>query len=96
MPLLITSLVVFLATGVALLTGDPRYAGAGSINDDWATLLLLKHVLIVGMLVVGSYLDGLIIRSTGGARATRITWTARGMAALGAVVLLLTAAAQGA
>lgn len=97
MPILVTMLVVFLATGVALLTGDRRYSGAGSIESSWATLLLVKHVLIVGMLVLGSYLDGLIVRAAqapGVVGFRRITWTTRGVAALGAVVLLLTAAAQ--
>jgi voltage-gated potassium channel Kch len=97
MPILVGMLVVFFVTGVTLLTGDSRYTGAGSIQSNWATLLLVKHVLIVGMLVLGSHLDGLIVRAAKAAGAVgfrRITWTARGMTALGAVVLLLTAAAQ--
>lgn len=99
MPLILGALVIFLATGVSLLTSDQRYTGAGSIKDAWATLLLIKHVVIVGMLVLGSTLDGLIVRAArvpGAGIGARITWLTRGMAAIGALVLLLTAAAQGA
>jgi uncharacterized membrane protein len=98
MPLLIASLVAFLATGVYLLTADPQYAGPGKVGGAWATLLLIKHVVVVVMLILGSYLDGLIVRATdtsaGRDGMPRVLWASRGMAFLGGVVLLLTAAAQ--
>jgi hypothetical protein len=62
MPVLAVSLVVFLATGVYLMTNDERYAGIGEVDSPWATLLLIKHVVIVGMLVLGSWLDALLVR----------------------------------
>ena len=98
MPLLIASLVAFLATGVYLLTADPQYAGPGKVGGAWASLLLVKHIVVVIMLVLGSYLDGLIVRAAdanaGGAGLSRVIWASRGMVLLGAAVLVLTAAAQ--
>jgi uncharacterized membrane protein len=100
MPVLVASLVAFLATGIYLTTGDARYSGPGNVNDAWSTLLLVKHVVIVGMLALGSLLDGLIVRSAALAppgsdqAGRRIAYATRGMAILGATVLLLTAAAQ--
>ena len=101
MPMLIGSLVVLLATRVYLLTGNGRYAGPGNVGGTWATLLLVKHVLIVGMLALGSYLDGLIVRAAAEAgpselSLTRIVSAFRAMAVLGAAVLLLTSVVQAA
>jgi len=98
MPLLIASLVAFLATGIYLITADPQYAGLGKVGGTWASLLLVKHVVVVIMLILGSYLDGLIVRAAkanaSGDHLSRVLWTSRGMALLGGAVLLLTAAAQ--
>lgn len=100
MPALVASLVVFLATGVYLLTSDPRYAGPGNVAGDWATQVFVKHLVVVAMIVAGSFGDGLIVREAAAAGegpsrvSARITWTLRATAALGALVLLLTAAAQ--
>jgi uncharacterized membrane protein len=100
MPMLVASLVAFLATGVHLMTSNTRYAGLGNVNDAWSTLLLVKHLVIVGMLALGSILDGLIVRSAAlappesGQAVRRITYGTRGMALLGATVLLITAASQ--
>jgi uncharacterized membrane protein len=98
MPLLIASLIAFLATGVYLLTADPQYAGPGKRGGAWASLLLVKHVVVVIMLILGSYLDGLIVRPAdahaSGNSLSRVVWASRGMALLGGAVLLLTAAAQ--
>jgi len=98
MPLLIASLVAFLGTGIYLITADPQYAGLGKVGGTWASLLLVKHVVIMIMLILGSYLDGLIVRAaktnSGGDRLSRVIWASRGMALLGGAVLLLTAVAQ--
>jgi uncharacterized membrane protein len=98
MPLLIASLIAFLATGVYLLTADPQYAGPGRVGGAWASLLLIKHVVVVIMVILGSYLDGLVVRAAeanaSGDSLSRVVWASRGMALLGGAVLLLTAAAQ--
>lgn len=99
MPVLVLSLVTFLATGIFLLTSDPRYAGPGKVAGEWATLMLVKHLVVVAMLGAGSYADGLVVRAAAGGRgpstvSARTTWMFRAVAALGALVLLLTAIAQ--
>ncbi|MDP2349750.1 MAG: hypothetical protein Q8M74_01165 [Chloroflexota bacterium] len=100
LPALVASLVAFLATGIYLQTSDSRYAGPGNVADNWATLMLVKHLVVVAMLVAGSYADGLIARAAAAGVegpstvSARITWMLRATAGLGALVLLLTAAAQ--
>ena len=98
MPLLIGSLIAFLATGVYLLTADPQYAGLGRVGGAWASLLLVKHVVVLFLVILGSYLDGLIVHASDahatGNPPSRVVWASRGMALLGAAVLVLTAAAQ--
>lgn len=100
MPALVAALVAFLATGVYLLGVDSRYGGPGNIGGSWATLLLVKHALVVAMLGLGSYLDGLIVRlavRSAEAEDAAVTHVARvtlAMTILGAAILLLTAAAQ--
>jgi uncharacterized membrane protein len=102
LPFLLGCLVVFLATGVYLMGSDARYAGVGSIDSAWATILLVKHVIIVGMLGLGMYVDALAVRAgsagDGSQAATGVRRFALGTVAMtlvGAVVLLLTAIAQG-
>ena len=100
LPLLLASLGIFLATGIALQTADPRYLGLGQVRGAWTGLLLVKHLVVVAMLVVGSVLDGFLVRAGRDDQSpvpeAPLVWTARAQAALGTVVLLVTAAAQGA
>ena len=100
LPLLLASLGLFLATGVLLQAADPQYAGPGQVRGAWASLLFVKHLVVVGMLVVGSVLDGLVVRGGRDERpsalAAPLVRTSRAQAALGVLVLLITAAAQGA
>jgi uncharacterized membrane protein len=101
MPVLLVSLIAFLVTGVYLMTTNGRYGGVGNVGSSWATMLLIKHAVVVAMLLVGSVVDGLVVRAT---RADVPTDPARAlaqiglgvdaMALLGLIVLLLTAAAQ--
>jgi uncharacterized membrane protein len=102
-PLIIGSLVIFLATGVFLMTTDPRYGGVGDVSGStWATLFLVKHVVVLAMVGVGVYIDALVVRRFAAAEApddpaaVRLLILACSvMTLLGAVVLFLTAAAQG-
>jgi len=101
LPLVITSLGVFLATGVYLMGNDSRYGGVGSIGSTWATVLLAKHLVVLVMVGLGLYFDALVVRAAGApqgtdqaAQMTRITRAAQGMTFFAAIVLLLTAAAQ--
>ena len=100
-PVIIGSLAVFLATGVYLMGADPEYGGVGNVTGStWATLFLVKHLVVLGMVGIGLYIDALIVRRFGLVEAAdqaavrRLEVAAGVMTLLGAVVLLLTAAGQ--
>jgi uncharacterized membrane protein len=101
-PLVVLSLALFTATGSYLLVVDPQYTGLGDFfASTWTTLMLVKHALVVGLVALGVYLDR-IVRHLGGAmtdtaRASairRVALSAETVTGLGALVALLTAAAQ--
>ena len=102
LPVIIGSLVVFLATGVYLMGADARYGGVGNVTGStWATVFLVKHLVVAVMVGLGVYFDALVVRQIAPAEATaqtasvgRLMIVAGVMTLLGAVVLLLTAAAQ--
>jgi uncharacterized membrane protein len=102
LPLVVLSLVLFTATGTFLLVVDPQYAGLGDFfASTWTTLMLVKHVLVVALVVLGVAVDRLI-RRAGEATSDdvresairRAALSAEGATGLGALVVLLTAAAQ--
>ena len=102
-PVIVGSLVVFLATGVFLMTTDSRYGGVGDVtSSSWSTLLLVKHLVVGVMVGVGVYIDALVVRgfaSPGSAdqptAVRRVALSAGLMTLLSSLVLFLTAAAQG-
>jgi uncharacterized membrane protein len=102
LPVIIASLTVFLATGVYLMGADARYGGVGNVTGStWATLFLVKHLVVFVMVGLGVYFDALVVRQIAPPEATvqtaavrKLTVVAGVMTVLGAVVLLLTAAAQ--
>lgn len=102
-PWLVASVAVFLATGIYLLATDLRFTGIGALSNGWSLLILVKHGLVIAMLVLGAFMDWLLapdvaLAETDAERARafgRVQASAAGMTVLGAVVLLLTAAAQG-
>ncbi len=102
LPLVVLTLVLFTATGIYLLVVDPEYAGLGNVfASTWTTLMLVKHVLVVALVVVAVYVDRLI-RRVGEATSEdvresalhRVALGAEGATGLGALIVLLTAAAQ--
>jgi uncharacterized membrane protein len=102
LPLIAISLVLFGATGAYLLVVDQHYAGLGNVfASTWTTLMLIKHVLVIGLIVLGLYVD-ILIRRAGDATSDdvrgsvlrRVGWSAEGATGLGALIVLLTAAAQ--
>jgi uncharacterized membrane protein len=101
-PLVLLSTVLFTATGTWLLVTDPAYTGLGAFfASTWTTLMLVKHGLVVAFVIVAIGVDRLIRRaaeaSTDDERRTavsRIRLGAEAATALGAVIVLLTAAAQ--
>jgi uncharacterized membrane protein len=102
LPLVLLSMALFLATGTCLLFIDPRYAGLGDFfANTWTTLMLIKHLVVVVLIALGVAVD-LFVRRVGEAtdevarrwalRRTRLS--AEGATGIGALIVLLTAAAQ--
>lgn len=102
LPLVLVAVVLFLATGTYLLVSDPHYAGLGNLfASTWTTLLLVKHVLVGVLIVLGVVVDYLIrtIADPTDTAAYRsdlrlIGLCADGATGLGALIALVTAAAQ--
>ena len=101
LPLVLLSIVLFIATGTYLLVVNPAYHGLGSFTTTWATLMLIKHLLVIGLIGLGVLIDYLI-RGAAEAqrdedRASDLRWLrfgAEAATALGALIALTTAAAQ--
>ncbi len=98
------SLVVFGVTGIYLMLVSPHYLGVGKFVNAWSILMLIKHILVLVMIGLGSYLN-VIVRgwarssATEAARAaglSRLQGVVNAMMVSGIVILLLTAAAQAA
>jgi uncharacterized membrane protein len=100
LPIVLATIVLFIATGIYLLVIDGRYAGVGSFSSTWSMLMLVKHLVVAAMIVLGIGIDRLAAAvgqasDEGRARMVDVLVLALdGMTALGAIVLLLTAAAQ--
>ncbi len=56
-PLSNLSLAVLIATGMFQTSGDPNYQGLLQFNNEWSVAILLKHVAVIGMVVVGLVLQ---------------------------------------
>ena len=90
-------------TGTSLLLTDHRFLGIGHFfGGTWSTLIVVKHILVVALVGIGASIDLLVVPEVANpvdeaARTAAIRRLGRGtaaMTALGAIVLLLTAAAQ--
>lgn len=103
LPLVLASIGVFLVTGMYLMLTDDRFVGLGHFfGSTWSTLIVVKHVVVVALIGIGVAIDLLVVPDVATplderARTVAVGRLARGasaIAALGAIVLLLTAAAQ--
>jgi uncharacterized membrane protein len=98
---LYASMLIFAVTGIYLTIVDPNYLGLGNFSNFWGVMMLVKHILLVGMLVMGFWFN-VIMRvgpmmssNTGVDQAiSRFRWYVNVMAISGVLVLLLTALAQ--
>ena len=95
------SLVIFMITGIYLTVVDPNYLGIGNFGNLWGILMLVKHLLIVGMIVMGFWFNailrvGPLMSSNSGAdqAIVRFGLHSKLMAVSGVLVLFLTALAQ--
>lgn len=100
-PWLYSSMLVFIITGIYLMIVDQNYLGIGKFENFWSVLMLVKHLLILGMIVMGFWFNAimrvgpLMSSNTGTVQAiSRFRWYVNAMAISGVLVLLLTALAQ--
>ena len=100
LPIVLLAIVLFVVTGIYLLVNGDQYAGIGDFSNTWSTMMLVKHLLIVGMIALGVVVDRLA-RAVGDAsgeglpRALDVlALAAEATMVLGVIVLLLTAIAQ--
>jgi uncharacterized membrane protein len=104
LPLVVLSVALFTATGTYLLVVDVHYSGLGNFfASTWTTLMLVKHVLVVGFVVLGVVVNRLVRQAAEATDETaresavrRLALSAGGATGLGALIVLLTAAAQAA
>ncbi|MBN1452300.1 MAG: hypothetical protein JW963_14895 [Anaerolineales bacterium] len=95
------SLAIFILTGIYLMFVDPSYLGIGNFNNLWSVMMLVKHILILGMVGMGFWYNGLMrvgplmSSNSGAAQAiSRFRQYSNLMATIGVLVLLLTAVSQ--
>jgi uncharacterized membrane protein len=95
------SLGVFVVTGVFLMYVDPSYLGIGNFNNVWSVMMLVKHILILGMVGMGFWYNGLmrvgpLMSSNTGATQALLRFRQYNnlMAVTGVLILLLTAVSQ--
>lgn len=50
------SLAILVATGLVQMTTNPNYEGFLSVNNTWALAILIKHLAVIGMVGISSYL----------------------------------------
>lgn len=101
-PLLVLSVGLFVATGAFLLLADDQSRGIGSfLATTWTTLMLAKHGLIVVMVVLAAVVDFLVSEVSYAETDLerdrllgRLCLSTEATTAVGAFVVLLTAAAQ--
>ena len=60
-PLSNLSLVVLIVTGLFQMDKNPHYDGLLQLTNDWTRAILLKHVAVLGMLVVGVFAQWVIM-----------------------------------
>lgn len=101
-PLVLLALALLTATGIYLLVIDPNYAGLGNVFEStWTRLMLVKHVLVAAFIALGAIVDYLI-RQIANADDLRyraslvgmLHLSVEGATGVGALIILLTAAAQ--
>jgi uncharacterized membrane protein len=102
LPFIGLTLVLFLATGTYLLLIDPQYAGLGNVfASTWTRLMLVKHTLVAGMVVLAVLVDWLVrqLRERDGddlrtSDLRFVALAADGVTGVGALIALVTVAAQ--
>jgi uncharacterized membrane protein len=95
------SLLTFVVTGILLMVANPDYLGVGQFGNRWSVLMLGKHIVVIGMVALASWIAALT-RPAAAARITnphppfhyRIDRLIQVQAVLGVLVLFMTAVAR--
>ncbi len=94
------SLLVFLATGTYLMLINQDYLGLGNFfANTWSILIVAKHVLVLGFLMLAIYSDRAILTKIGDKQPqflSQFRLALRANTLLGLLILLFTSAAQAA
>jgi uncharacterized membrane protein len=69
-PWVLGSIAIFIVTGFLMLVTDSHYLGFMQIGNTWSVLMYTKHVLVLGWIALGVYLDMGVTRRLAGARAS--------------------------
>ena len=101
-PLVLLAMALFVVTGTYLLFVDPRYDGLGNFfANSWTTLMLVKHVVVIGLIGLAVMVDRYVRRlqaatddATRASALRNLRLSAEAATGLGALIVLLTAAAQ--
>ncbi len=56
-PLAWASLAVLTGTGLFQTVANPHYGGFLRIDNAWAAAILIKHLAVIGMVVIGVYMQ---------------------------------------
>jgi putative copper export protein len=51
------SLVILLITGFVQMTNDANYEGFLAVNTLWAQAILVKHIAVLGMILIGAFVQ---------------------------------------
>jgi uncharacterized membrane protein len=98
---LYAALVIFILSGIYLTLADVNYLGLGKFGNTWSVLMLVKHILVVGMILIGLVYNA-VLRigpqlKTGidtPKTYSQVKQYAYLMSGLGVMILLLTAISQ--
>ncbi len=97
-PFFAGSLLVFLITGTHLMLINQSYEGLGNFfANPWSVLLTLKHVLVLAFLVIAVSSERILLPQISARKPEvlkRLQWAMSTNIFLGAVIVLMTSAAQ--
>ena len=89
------SLAAFIVTGTLMLLTDAPYLGFLEIGNAWSVWMYTKHIVVLGLIVLGVYLDMGVARrlaaADGSNRTSRLAQfrLINGLTALGGVMIIL-------
>jgi uncharacterized membrane protein len=94
-PWVLGSIGIFIVTGAWMMVADPQYTGFLQLTNTWSLLMYAKHLVVLGCIVLGVYLDmGIARRLAEPQNADRPGLLARfrlinGLTAAGCVIIVL-------